>query len=104
MANQTETTKVITVGECLLEQGKLVLKTPEWDFDEFGVVGDLIVSQLAASLLEKQTDADLHSWLIDFEGCQFLLKAEHYSETVWLEALNPAQSQEECKFLATWLS
>lgn len=93
----------IVVAEYFAEQGKLILSTPTWDFDEFEPLGGYIVKLLSANIIEKQTDADIHSWLIDFEGCHFLMKAEHYSECVWLEALEPKQSQQECQFLASWL-
>jgi hypothetical protein len=82
------------------EQGRLVLLFPTFDFDSFGPMGDQMVQLLSATVVEKQQDADIHSWLIDFEGCQLFLKAEHYSESVWLEALIPAQSKQECDYLA----
>ncbi|WED21791.1 DUF3630 family protein [Vibrio sp. JC009] len=80
--------------------GKLILITPDFDFDSFPVIGERLVSQLSAKIIEKQTDADIHSWLIDFEGCQFMLKAEHYSESVWLEAMDVKTSREEVEYLS----
>ncbi|MEF1298321.1 DUF3630 family protein, partial [Vibrio parahaemolyticus] len=47
-----------------------------------------------------QWDADIHSWLIDFEGCRLFMKAEHYSEAIWFEALNIEESREELDYLA----
>lgn len=82
------------------EQGRLILKFPRFDFDSFPSMGEQLVTLLSATVIEKQQDADIHSWLIDFEGCQFFLKAEHYSESVWLEALTPKQAREESDFLA----
>jgi hypothetical protein len=42
----------------------------------------------------------MHSWLVDFEGCQMFLKSEHYSESVWFESLSPEASREEFDYLA----
>jgi len=80
--------------------GRLILTTPEFDFDSFPQLGERLVALLSASIVEKQCDADIHSWLIDFEGCQLFLKAEHYSESMWLEALEVAASQQELRYLA----
>ncbi len=102
MANSTPSS--IKVDSLLLEEGKVILSATGWDFDNFDTLGLQIVTKLSARVLERQTDADIHSWLIDFEGCEFLLKAEHYSEAVWLEALNPKLSHAECQFIADWLS
>ncbi|MGC9402291.1 DUF3630 family protein [Vibrio genomosp. F10] len=80
-------------------QGRILIDAPHFDFDSFEPLGEKLVSLLSAEIVEKQCDADLHSWLIDFEGCQLFLKAEHYSESLWLEALSPNQSKEELDYL-----
>ncbi len=56
------------------EKGMLILKAPSFDFDSFPTLGETLVELLSASVVEKQTDADVHSWLIDFEGCQLFLR------------------------------
>ncbi|MGL6262246.1 DUF3630 family protein [Vibrio sp. WXL210] len=83
------------------EQGRLILRSPSFDFDSFPSLGERLVRLLSASVVERQQDADIHSWLIDFEGCRLMLKAEHYTESLWLEALTPSESREECDFLAS---
>ncbi|MCX9490588.1 DUF3630 family protein, partial [Vibrio cholerae] len=47
--------------------------------------------------------ADLHTWLIDFEGCHLLLRGEHYSQSLWLETLTAGQGDEELAFIAKLL-
>ncbi|WP_375751918.1 DUF3630 family protein [Vibrio sp. HN007] len=86
--------------EYIEEEGKLILSSPSFDFDSYPALGEKLVSLLSASIVEKQTDADIHSWLIDFEGCKLMLKAEHYSESIWLEALAPTENREELDYLA----
>ncbi len=83
------------------EEGRIIIRTPRFDFDSFPELGDRLVSLLSARVVEKQWDADIHSWLVDFEGCQLFLKAEHYSECVWFEALAVDDSKEELAFLAS---
>ena len=80
------------------------MSTPRFDVDTFPALGERLAKQLSATVIEKQWDADVHSWLIDFEGCLLFLKAEHYSESVWLEALVIKESQEELAFLAQLLA
>lgn len=82
------------------DQGRLILRTPRFDFDTFPELAERLVGLLSAKVIEKQWDADIHTWLIDFESCQLVLRAEHYSESVWLESLVVEQSQPECDFLA----
>ncbi|BCL71593.1 conserved hypothetical protein [Vibrio nigripulchritudo MADA3029] len=82
------------------EEGRIILTTPRFDYDSFPELGDKLVKTLSASVVEKQWDADIHSWLIDFEGCQLFLKSEHYSESVWLEVLNKDENREELDYLA----
>lgn len=85
------------------EQGRIIVRTPTFDFDSFPTLGERFVNLLSAQVIEKQADADIHSWLVDFEGCRLFLRAEHYSESVWLEAVTIAESQEEMGFLAQLL-
>lgn len=82
------------------EQGRMVIRTPRFDFDTFPRLGERLLTALPAHVIEKQCDADIHSWLIDFEGCQLFLKAEHYSKCVWFESLAGVNSQEELSYLA----
>ncbi|NOI25355.1 DUF3630 family protein [Vibrio mediterranei] len=82
-------------------EGKLVLVTPSFDFDSFDTIASSLVAQLSATVVEKQWDADIHTWLVDFEGCRMLLKGEHYSELMWFEALDITGSKDEFDFLAS---
>ncbi len=82
------------------EHGRLVINAPSFDYDSFPKLGEYLLSRLSAQAVDKQTDADIHSWLIDFEGCQLMLKAEHYSESIWFEALAAGEAIEELAFLA----
>lgn len=91
------------LAEFMPEQGRIILKVPSFDYDTFPQLGEYLVELLSASIVEKQSDADVHSWLIDFEDCQLFLKAEHYSEAIWLEALSVSDSKEELEFLAKLL-
>ncbi|USD65345.1 DUF3630 family protein [Vibrio sp. SCSIO 43136] len=85
------------------EHGRIIIECPEFDYDSFAELGQIFVDLLSAKVIERQQDADLHTWLIDFEGCQLMLKGEHYSASMWLEALSTTESQEELKYLATLL-
>lgn len=87
----------------LVEDGRIIIDAPSFDYDSFPPMGERLVALLSARIVEKQSDADLHSWLIDFEGCQLMLRAEHYSESVWLEALGEGLADEELAFIATLL-
>jgi hypothetical protein len=86
--------------EYLAEEGRLLVTTPSFDFDSYPELGERLVRLLSASVVEKQWDADMHSWLLDFEGCKLFLKSEHYSESVWFESLNTAENREEFDYLA----
>lgn len=97
MKTQTE----FGLREYLADEGRLLITAPRFDFDSYPELGDRLVTLLSASIVEKQWDADMHSWLIDFEGCKFFLKSEHYSESIWLESLNAVESREEFDYLAT---
>ncbi|WP_165312686.1 DUF3630 family protein [Vibrio ziniensis] len=90
--------------EYLALEGRLIVQTQAFEFDSFPAMGERLLTLLSASAVEKQQDADLHSWLIDFEGCRLMLRAEHYSECVWLEALSEGQSKEELDFIAGLLA
>ncbi len=90
--------------EYLALEGRLIVQTQAFEFDSFPAMGERLLTLLSASAIEKQQDADLHSWLIDFEGCRLMLRAEHYSECVWLEAWGECQSIEELDFIAGLLA
>ena len=81
-------------------EAKLILSSPSFDIDSFPSLGEALVQLLSAQVKEKQFDADLHSWLIDFEGCLLFLRAEHYSESIWLEALDKNEGKEVMAYLA----
>lgn len=66
----------------------LSIISPDFDFDSFGSVASQLLQTLDATVIEKECSADLHIWLVDFEGCRLLLKGEHYSSTLWLEAMS----------------
>ena len=83
------------------EEGRIIIRARRFDFDSFPALAQRMIELLSASVVEKQWDADIHSWLIDFEGCQLFLKSEHYSESMWLEALSIDDSKEELDFLAS---
>ncbi len=82
------------------DQGRIIISAPPFDDDSFLEMGEILVRALSAQVLEKQWDADLHSWLIDFEGCQLFLKAEYYSESLWLEVLAKEGHRDELDYLA----
>ncbi|MEF1190690.1 DUF3630 family protein [Vibrio parahaemolyticus] len=86
--------------EYIAEEGRLLIAAPRFDLDTFPALGERLVGLLSATVIEKQWDADIHSWLIDFEGCRLFMKAEHYSEAIWFEALNIEESREELDYLA----
>ncbi len=88
----------------LEQEGRIIIQTQGFDFDSFPEKGERLLTLLSATAIEKQQDADLHSWLIDFEGTRFMLRAEHYSESVWLEALGRGQAQAELDFIAGLLT
>ncbi|MDD1783553.1 DUF3630 family protein [Enterovibrio sp. ZSDZ35] len=85
------------------KEGRLVLAADGLDFDNTEIYLDALCQLIGATASDKQTDADLHSWIIEFEGVRFLLKGEHYSASVWLEKLD-ADGDEELTFLHGWLS
>lgn len=101
MADQPKTHQAeFGLGHYESEQGRIIVRAPSFDFDTFPELGERLVGLLSAQVVEKQWDADIHSWLIDFEGCKIMLRAEHYSESVWLESLAIDESKEEFDYLA----
>lgn len=80
------------VAEYLADQGRVILSYPGFDFDDFNDVAALLTTQLAALVVEKQLDADLHSWLFRCEDTLFLLRAEFYSQSLWIETLSVEHS------------
>ncbi|HHC6465663.1 TPA: DUF3630 family protein [Vibrio parahaemolyticus] len=92
--------KEFGLTEYIAEEGRLLITAPRFDLDTFPALGERLVGLLSATVIEKQWDADIHSWLIDFEGCRLFMKAEHYSEAIWFEALNIEESGEELDYLA----
>ncbi|MGR5065917.1 DUF3630 family protein [Photobacterium sp. DNB22_13_2] len=77
----------------------LEIGAPEFDYDNFAAVADTLLLGLGITVLEKELNADLHVWLVDFEGCRLLLKGEHYSGQMWLEGLD-SEAQETLLFIA----
>ncbi len=92
--------KEFGLAEYNAEEGRLLITAPSFDLDTFPELGERLVGLLSASVVEKQWDADIHSWLIDFEGCRLFMKAEHYSEAIWFEALEVIDSREDLDYLA----
>ncbi|WP_423807847.1 DUF3630 family protein [Photobacterium damselae] len=72
---------------------------PNFDFERFAVYGEQIAALLDYRILERETNADLQIWLLDFEGCHLLLKGEYYSQSIWLEALDDL-GEENLVFIA----
>ncbi|EJE8526459.1 DUF3630 family protein [Vibrio parahaemolyticus] len=92
--------KEFGLTEYIAQEGRLLIAAPRFDLDTFPALGERLVGLLSATVIEKQWDADIHFWLIDFEGCRLFMKAEHYSEAIWFEALNIEESREELDYLA----
>ncbi|MGR5149037.1 DUF3630 family protein [Photobacterium alginatilyticum] len=86
-----------------LEQGLLLIGGPEFDFDSFPALAEQFLKQIDATVVERELNADLHVWLVDFEGCRLMLKGEHYAGSLWLEWLSPDDS-ETLAFLAALLT
>ncbi len=93
-----------TLHEYFAASGVVVVATQDFDFDSFPRLGGRLIELLPASIIEQQCDADIHTWLIDFEGTRLFLKAEHYASALWLEALNPTEDREVMDFLAHLLT
>ncbi|GAM72459.1 aminopeptidase N [Vibrio sp. JCM 19236] len=88
----------------IADEVKLIVTFPSFDHDSYPQLAEEFVALLSAKVVEKQQDADLHTWLIDFEGCRLMLRGEHYSESVWLESLSVEEGREELEFIASLLS
>ncbi|QMV12902.1 DUF3630 family protein [Vibrio spartinae] len=93
-----------SLREYLVDSGVIILETRHFDFDSFPRLGARLMELLPAAIIEKQCDADIHTWLIDFEGTHLFLKAEHYAGVLWFEALNPTADREITDFLAHMLT
>ncbi|PSV35665.1 DUF3630 family protein [Photobacterium sp. GB-210] len=81
----------------------LSIKSPAFDFDSFDTIAESFLLAIDAKMVEKESNADLHIWLIDFEGCRLLLKGEHYSGELWLEAMSD-DDEETLTFIASLLN
>ncbi|EOU3287034.1 DUF3630 family protein [Vibrio harveyi] len=92
--------KEFGLADYMANEGRLIIIAPSFDLDSFPALGERLVGLLSATVVEKQWDADIHSWLIYFEGCRLFMKAEHYSEAIWFEALAIEESREELDYLA----
>ncbi|MDC0612141.1 DUF3630 family protein [Vibrio sp.] len=88
-----------SVAEYRRDEGVIVLCYPDYDFEQFTDIGSHFVTFISAEIIEKQCDADLHSWLIRFEGHHLILRSEHYSQSLWLEALSANEAREDLDFL-----
>lgn len=99
----SDMTPIFGCRELDLELGLLQIEGPGFDFDSFPALAGKLLDQLDATVIERETNADLHVWLIDFEGCRLLLKGEHYSGAMWLEWLSP-DGRETLRFLAGLLA
>jgi len=95
-------TPTFVCRELNLEQGLLLINGPEFDFDSFPEVAEQLLLVMDAAVIERELNADLHIWLIDFEGCRLMLKGEHYASTLWLEWLSP-DDRETLQFLTVLL-
>lgn len=85
------------------EQGVVEVAVANLSLETIAQLGERLVDYLDARIVDQQQDADLYTWLVDFEGTQLFLKVEHYSESVWFEALAPQSAQEELAFIAQLL-
>ena len=77
-----------------LELGTLVVTPTAFEFDDFAMIATALLARLDAKVIDKEPSADLQQWLIDVDGCQLLLKAEHYTASMWLELLVLSESDE----------
>ncbi|MGR5080411.1 DUF3630 family protein [Photobacterium swingsii] len=85
-----------------IEHSHLLLTAPDFDYDTFEEVAVALVERIDSTVVEREKNADLHVWLIDFEGCRLLLKGEHYSGALWLEAMSSADN-DTLVFIASML-
>lgn len=79
----------------------LAFSQPQLDADNAEVICQPLLDVLQAQVLESQQDADMMTWLIDFEGTRLMLKAAHYTQSVWLEPLE-SDGDEVIAFLRCW--
>ncbi len=70
------------------DNNRLELSLTPFDMDCFPIVCQQLLVLWSATLKEKQFDADLHSWLIRAEGHDCIIRAEHYTQSVWIETLS----------------
>ncbi|MFD2179172.1 DUF3630 family protein [Veronia pacifica] len=84
------------------DSGRLILTTSALDFDSAESIATSFFDLIGATVKDSQQDADLLSWLLDFEGCPLMARAEHYSASLWLETMGDS-GQEELLFLSQWL-
>ncbi|MGF1725882.1 DUF3630 family protein [Photobacterium nomapromontoriensis] len=80
----------------------LELGCPDFDFDSFFDVAAPLLILLGLRVIEQECNADLHVWLVDFDGCRLMLKGEHYSGQMWLEGVG-ADAEETLVYLAQLL-
>ncbi len=73
---------------CQPKEKRLTLELYPFDMDTFPSLCEQLLALLSATLKEKQYDADLHSWFFNVEGGEWIIRAEHYTESVWIEALS----------------
>lgn len=57
------------------------------DFDNFAEKVQPFLALAELRVVDRQCDADLHTWRVEFEGTPLLLRGDHYTQTLWLEAL-----------------
>ncbi|OOF03306.1 hypothetical protein BZG80_10520 [Salinivibrio sp. MA440] len=79
----------------------LAFSQPQLDADNAELICQPLLDVLQAQVLESQQDADMMTWLIDFEGTRLMLKAAHYTQSVWLEPLE-SDGDEVIAFLRRW--
>ncbi len=58
--------KEFGLADYMAQEGRLIITAPSFDLDSFPALGERLVGLLSATVVEKQWDADIHSWLIDF--------------------------------------
>ncbi|MEN0678857.1 MAG: DUF3630 family protein [Plesiomonas shigelloides] len=71
-----------------MENYSITIPVPGLNFDNFAERAQPVISRLELQVLERQCDADLHTWRVEFEGTPLLLRGDHYTECLWLEAQN----------------
>ncbi|OYD24245.1 hypothetical protein B6S09_09230 [Oceanimonas baumannii] len=58
-----------------------------------------VARQLELTVLERESGADYHQWLVNFEGSRLFLCFQHYADCAWLEALSAGDEG-----VAVWLT